>query len=48
MGGTKLIVFVEENLRLQYSIKVLTIHQVEIGSSKFFIYSKVKKRMVEG
>ena len=43
MGGTKLAVHVEEDLRLQYSVKVLAIHQIEIESSELFICGKVKK-----
>ena len=44
MGGTKLAVRVEEDLGLQYSVKILAIHQIEIESSKLFICGKVKKR----
>ena len=44
VGGTKLAVRVEEDLGLQYSVKILVIHQIEIERGKLFICSKVKKR----
>lgn len=44
MRGTKLVVLVKEDLGLQYFAEILMIHQIEIGSSKLFICSKVKKR----
>ena len=39
VGGTKLIVFMEEDLRPLDSIKVLMVHQVKVGRSEIFIYS---------
>ena len=42
--STKLAVRVEEDLELQYSVKILAIHQIEIESSKLFICGKVKNR----
>ena len=44
MVGTKLAVRVEEDLELQYSVKILAIHQIEIERSKLFICGKVKNR----
>ena len=44
MVGTKLAVRVEEDLELQYSVKILAIHQIEIESSKLFICGKVRNR----
>lgn len=44
MIGTKLGILMEEDLELQYSVKILVVRQIKIGSSKLFVYNKMKKK----
>lgn len=44
MIGTKLGILMEEDLLLQYSVKILVVRQIKIGSSKLFVYNKMKKK----
>lgn len=48
MIGTKLGILMEEDLELQYSVKILVVRQIKIGSSKLFVCNKMKKRRSEG
>lgn len=43
MGGSKLTVLAEEDLRLQDLVKVLKIHQIVVLGSEVFICMKFKK-----
>lgn len=44
MIGTKLGILMEEDLELQYSVKILVVRQIKIGSSKLFVCNKMKKK----
>nr|POE57227.1 hypothetical protein CFP56_01880 [Quercus suber]POE93904.1 hypothetical protein CFP56_26938 [Quercus suber] len=48
IGGTKLTVFMKEDLRPLDSVKVLMVHQVKVGSSEIFICSRLEKGSVGG
>lgn len=42
VSSTELAIFVEEDLESQYSIEILMVHQIEIGSCKLFVCNKEK------
>ena len=48
MGGTKLTFLMEEDLKLQDLVKILTVHLIEVGSGAIFICSKLEKGRVGG
>ena len=47
MGGTKLTFLMEEDLKLQDLVKILTVYQIKICSGEIFIYRMFKKKKLE-